>query len=39
MNSRKVEHGFRMISAGIPKGIRIMMFQHSGGFRSKASRS
>ena len=34
MNPRKLEHGFRMSSAGIPytylKGMRITMFQLSG---------
>ena len=36
MNSRKLEHRFRMIHAGIPftllyfKGMRLMMFQLSG---------
>ena len=34
MNPRKLEHGFRMISAGIPilhlNGMRNMMFQLSG---------
>ena len=37
-NPRKLEHGFRMIHAGIPyifylKGMRIMMFQLSGFYR------